>query len=205
MTNDLLNQRLNKILPKIKTHVFLSGKGISNEIPFYIFDYPPENELQVRNYIDTLTRIDLKQELPNRNIVVVNLLKFLLDYIEYRGYSKKLLQIAALPDNAKTLKSLKSIAGAEKLAGYFIETVMDCKPELILISGVGSVYPVIRVHELLSNLHKYTGLTPVILFYPGVYDKTALRLFGKNDFTLDSSTNERNHSNNYYRAFRLID
>ncbi|MDR2117031.1 MAG: DUF1788 domain-containing protein [Planctomycetaceae bacterium] len=205
MINDLLHQRLNKILPKITSSGFLDGKGIGNEIPFYIFDYPPENELQVRNYIDTLTQIELKQKLPDRKVVVVNLLKFLLDYIEYRGYSEKFLQIASLPDNTKTLKSLKSIAGTEKLSGYFVETIIVRQPELILISGVGSVYPVIRVHELLNNLHRFTGLIPLILFYPGVYDKTTLRLFGKAGLTLDSSTNERNYSNKYYRAFRLID
>ncbi|MDR0705752.1 MAG: DUF1788 domain-containing protein [Planctomycetaceae bacterium] len=205
MTNDLLNQRLNKILPKIMSSGFLNGKGIGNEIPFYIFDYPPEHELQVRSYINTLTQIELKQKLPDCNVVVVNLLKFLLDYIEYRGYTEKFLRIASLPDNAKTLKSIKSIAGTGKLAGYFIETIMSRRPELILISGVGSVYPVIRVHELLNNLHRYTGLTPLILFYPGVYDKTALRLFGQTDWVLDSPTKERNYLNKYYRAFRLID
>jgi hypothetical protein len=54
MMSDPLNARLNKILPKVISDEFLSGSGIGNEIAFYIFDYPPEDELRVRDYVRTL-------------------------------------------------------------------------------------------------------------------------------------------------------
>ena len=37
--SDSLNERLNRILPRIISDDFLSGRGIGNEIAFYIFDY----------------------------------------------------------------------------------------------------------------------------------------------------------------------
>ena len=46
-----LTDRLNEILPKIMSDGFLSGSGIGNEIAFYIFDYPPEEELRIRDHI----------------------------------------------------------------------------------------------------------------------------------------------------------
>ena len=49
--SDPLNDRLNKILPRLVSDDFLSGSGIGNEIAFYIFDYPPEDELRVRDHI----------------------------------------------------------------------------------------------------------------------------------------------------------
>ena len=49
-----LDQRLNQILPKITSDDFLRGHGIGNEIAFHIFDYPPEDELQVRDHIEFL-------------------------------------------------------------------------------------------------------------------------------------------------------
>jgi hypothetical protein len=52
--SERLNERLNKILPRVISDEFLSGKGIGNEIAFHIFDYPPEDELRVRDYIRTL-------------------------------------------------------------------------------------------------------------------------------------------------------
>ena len=54
--SDPLNERLNKILPRVISDDFLSGSGIGNEIAFYIFDYPPEDELRVRDYLRTLAR-----------------------------------------------------------------------------------------------------------------------------------------------------
>ena len=49
-----MNERLNKILPRVISDDFLSGSGIGNEIAFYIFDYPPEDELRVRDYLRIL-------------------------------------------------------------------------------------------------------------------------------------------------------
>ncbi|MBU0735342.1 MAG: DUF1788 domain-containing protein, partial [Proteobacteria bacterium] len=64
--------------------------------------------------------------------------------------------------------------------------------ELVLVSGVGSVWPLVRSHNLLNNLQTVMGQTPLVMFYPGRYDGQALRLFGKIK------------SNNYYRAFKLV-
>ena len=36
--SDGLTERLNKILPRVIADDFLSGRGIGNEIAFYIFD-----------------------------------------------------------------------------------------------------------------------------------------------------------------------
>ncbi len=49
--SDSLTERLNEVLPKITSDNFLSGKGLGNEIAFYIFDYPPEEELRIRDHI----------------------------------------------------------------------------------------------------------------------------------------------------------
>jgi hypothetical protein len=43
--NEKLKERLNKILPRIESEEFLEGRGLGNEVSFYIFDYPPEEEL----------------------------------------------------------------------------------------------------------------------------------------------------------------
>ena len=60
--SDPLNERLNKILPRVISDEFLSGSGIGNEIAFYIFDYPPEDELRVRDHIRSLLDHIPKQE-----------------------------------------------------------------------------------------------------------------------------------------------
>ena len=66
------------------------------------------------------------------------------------------------------------------------------KTEFILLHGLGSAWPIIRGHGLLNALHAKVGNVPTVLFYPGEYDGTALKPFG------------RIESNNYYRAFKLV-
>ena len=51
-------ERLNQILPKIVSDDFLSSKGPGNEIGFWIFDYPPEREMEMRDF---LTRLDAEE------------------------------------------------------------------------------------------------------------------------------------------------
>lgn len=211
---DRLTLRLNEILPRITSPTFLSGAGIGNEIPFYIFDYSPEDELRVREHIRFLAE-KIPVEKPDLKFEHVNLLHCLLNYIKKRDYYDKMFlkenQLAErFSDSPKTVvnkivNAIQSIAGAEKLAEYFYHTVLCHEPNLVLVSGIGSVYPVIRTHEFLNNLHKYMKLTPLVFFYPGTYDGTTLQLFGKSSLAFDSSSADRQRKAKYYRAFRLID
>ena len=80
----------------------------------------------------------------------------------------------------------------DKLALVFAKAAQPEQHDLVLVSGVGSVWPLLRSHSLLNNLHPVMGKTPLVMFYPGRYDGQSLRLFGKLK------------SNNYYRAFKLV-
>ena len=46
-----LEERLNQILPRITSRDFLESKGLGNEIGFWIFDYPPDREMDVRGFL----------------------------------------------------------------------------------------------------------------------------------------------------------
>ena len=199
-----LNNRLNQILPRITTEDFLSGSGIGNEIPFYVFDYPAENELDVRQHLKHLETAIPRQS-PNLRFEHTNLFQLLLDYIRARGNYDKWLDMERNKGSHRALKAIRSIATAEKLATYFAENVLVNQPQLVLMSGVGAAYPVVRTHELLNNLHRYTDLMPLVMFYPGVYDGTTLKLFDKASLAYDSSSADRKRKVPYYRAFRLIE
>ena len=49
--SDALSERLNQVLLRITSDEFLAGKGLGNEIAFFIFDYPAEDELRIREHI----------------------------------------------------------------------------------------------------------------------------------------------------------
>ena len=199
-----LNERLNQILSRITADDFLSGSGIGNEIPFYLFDYPAELERDVRQHLTHLETAIPRQH-PNLAFQHTNLFQLMLDYIRARGKFDKWLEMERSKGSEKALKAVRSLATANKLATYFAETVLATQPQLVLLSGVGSAYPVVRTHELLNNLQHHTKQLPLVVFYPGVYDGTTLRLFDKSSISYDSSSTDRKRKVPYYRAFRLIE
>ncbi|HPH61370.1 MAG TPA: DUF1788 domain-containing protein, partial [Candidatus Syntrophosphaera sp.] len=74
----------------------------------------------------------------------------------------------------------------------FADAAQPSQHDLVLVSGVGSVWPLLRSHALLNNLHPVMGNTPLVMFYPGKYDQLTVQLFGIVE------------SRNYYRAFKLV-
>ena len=95
--------------------------------------------------------------------------------------------------NDAVLKALKAPLDSGKVAKALIEAAPPSEHDLIVVTGVGAAYPLLRTHNLLNNLHSVMGSTPLVLFYPGKYDGQTLQLFGMLK------------DNPYYRAFRLVD
>ena len=189
--SDGLNERLNKILPRVIADDFLSGRGIGNEIAFYIFDYPPEQEVRVRDQLRLLLEHIPKQK-PNLRVHHINLFDFVLDYLKGRNLLDRAIQ-KQKKDGDDALKSaLIAPLHETKLASVFAEVVRPEQQDLVLMSGVGTVWPLLRSHVLLNNLHPIMGQTPLVMFYPGRYDGQSLRLFGKLK------------NKNYYRAFKFV-
>lgn len=189
--SDGLNERLNKILPRVIADDFLSGRGIGNEIAFYIFDYPPEHEVRVREHLRILLEHIPKQK-PNLRVYHINLFDFVLDYLKGRNLLERAIQ-KQKKDGDEALKSaLVAPLHETKLASVFAEVVRPEQQDLVLMSGLGTAWPLLRSHVLLNNLHPIMGQTPLVMFYPGRYDGQSLRLFGKLK------------NKNYYRAFKLV-
>lgn len=186
-----LHQRLDKILPRVTSSEFLSGKGIGNEIAFYIFDYAPEDELHVRAHLPILIEHIRKQK-PDLRVQHVNLFDLVIEHLKTRRLLEKALQMQREKGDVALRNALKAPLHESKLSAAFAEAVRPQEQDLVLVSGVGSVWPLLRSHTLLSNLHPVLGNTPLVMFYPGRYDSQSLRLFGKIK------------NANYYRAFKLI-
>ncbi len=78
----------------------------------------------------------------------------------------------------------------------FKNGVSDDGNSIVLITGVGKAFPVVRSHTILNNLQSIFRRNPVVMMYPGRYEikeKMTMRLF------------ERLDDDNYYRAFPLVE
>jgi hypothetical protein len=58
-----LEKRLELLKEKVQEDDFLNARGLGNEIPFWIFDYPPEKELLIRETVDKLKQNLLENKL----------------------------------------------------------------------------------------------------------------------------------------------
>lgn len=192
-----LNTRLNQILPKITSPSFLASQGIGNEIACYIFDYSAQHELEVREHLQVIDK-HLAAQHSQLMVVHLNLLEVVLAYLSRRGLLEKTLKLEESKGSAATLKALSGPVSAEKLCDFIDREYEPAKKDLILISGVGSAWPLVRAHSLLNGLHPVVDHTPLVLFYPGTFDGTTLRLFG------EIATASKPGAKNYYRAFKLI-
>ena len=66
------------------------------------------------------------------------------------------------------------------------------KGDVVVLSGVGKVFPFMRVHSLLEAMQPYFLDVPILVLYPGDFDGHYVRLFNKLK------------KNEYYRAFKVV-
>lgn len=184
-----LDERLNRIVPRLEDPAFLTNSGIGNEIGFYVFDYPAEQELRVREAVELVKKHFAASTKPR--VIEVNLLDLLVAILKDRKAYDKVLANEATWSADELKKKLSPIVKKDAVAQRIADAGGD-GADIILITGVGAAYPLIRMHEVLNNLHDKLDTKPVVIFYPGKYNMQELVLFG----LLDT---------NYYRAFRLID
>ena len=187
-----LEERLNQIISRITSRDFLDSKGLGNEIGFWIFDYPPEREMDVRDFLSGTVLPALDRHVPAVRAATVNLLKLVSELLEERNLLEKAMEMQQAKGDETTLAALRSVLKEDKIAQKIADQFDIANLDLLILTGVGSVYPMLRTHTLLSALHPIMGKTPLLMFFPGKYDGHSLRLF---------NTLAEDH---YYRAFRLI-
>jgi hypothetical protein len=184
-----IEERLDAIHGIIQTEEFMTHKGLGNEIGFYIFDYDPEDEMLVRAHIQAL-KSRLNTPSSNRRVIEFDLYSIFLKILDDERLLTELGPLEEEYGSDYLLEAVRDIASPEVYVQYIESEVEDY--DLVFLTGVGRVWPIVRSHTVLNNLHHVLDKTPVIMFFPGRYDGTELRLFG------------RIKDDNYYRAFSLV-
>lgn len=180
-------QNLDKIIGRMSDEAFLSNKGLSNEVGIHVFCYSPADEIIVQNYFDELKE---RTDLPFR-LIERDLYKIFLEICEDRRILTRIPDMEERKGKDALLLQLQRVATPEA----FVEK-MKYEPhnhgDILLISGVGKVYPFMRSHKILDNIQHVFSDIPVLMLYPGEFNGQDLNLFEK---FLDG---------HYYRAFNLL-
>ncbi|PKG98978.1 DUF1788 domain-containing protein [Paraglaciecola sp. MB-3u-78] len=188
-TNKELRIRLDQIMPKIESPDFLKNQGLGNEIGFYVFDYPAESELEVREHLTFMTD---KMKKRGKTFADINLFEIVIEILDSRKLTERAFKVQKERGDDALFNALKGPLEQNRVAEFIAKKANLENSEFILVHGLGSAWPIIRGHGLLNALHAKVGSVPTVLFYPGEYDGLTLKPFGEID------------SNNYYRAFKLV-
>jgi hypothetical protein len=185
-----IHQRLKALVAELQNPRLLKNQGNGNEIGYYIFDYDAEHEPIVQQFISEL-QPKLAVSQPPLNAIEINLYRVILKILEDRNLLQRAFDLEAKKGNTDLAKTIKPMVRPEKVVEKIQELVQG-NEDLILITGVGASWPIMRSHTILNNLHPVLDRTPVVMFFPGSYDGQELRLF------------DTFKDDNYYRAFPLI-
>lgn len=187
-------QRLDAIEGVIKKENFRQNKGLGNEVGYYVFDYPANEELTVRDHIDYMKNRNSRGT-DGFELVVFDLYDLIIDVLEKEGFLEQCFMFEKNRGFERIIKSVGNLLKVNDSDSLIVKYIQENTPEdsVVFLVGIGKCYPILRSHKVLNNLHQILDHVPVVLFYPGKYDGQELVLFGsiKDD--------------NYYRAFKLVD
>lgn len=182
-----IKERLDKVRSLIQEPEFLEGKGLSNEVNIRIFCYEPENEMIVRHFVNQL---GTDQSL-NCHLKICNLYKIFLSICDDMDITSAIPDMEETDGSAFLLEQLETAISNRE----FIDK-MQYKPhesgDVLMLTGVGEVFPFMRIHTLLEALQPYFSDVPILVMYPGEFDGRHVKLFN------------RLQPNDYYRAFNVI-
>ena len=189
-----LDERFDRAEAIIRKPSFRENKGLGNEVGYYIFDYPAEQELLVRERIAYMKRKN-EQSQDEYRIVEFDLYNIIIDILQQKGYLEKCCEFEQKRGFERITKAVGNMLRITAKDSMIVNYIEENTPEksIVFLTGIGKCYPILRAHTVLNNLHQVIDHVPVVMFYPGKYDGQELVLFSeiKDD--------------NYYRAFRLVE
>ncbi len=180
--------RLEMINDRISEESFLANKGLSNEVGIHVFCYDPQDEIIVRTFFEKLIKGSTDKKY---NLVERDLYRIFMDICDEKRITASIQKMEETKGKEVLKSKLENVATPET----FVEK-LKYEPhnygDILLLTGIGKVYPFMRAHKILDNIQHVFADIPILMLYPGKWDGQTLELFGKFE------------DGNYYRAFNLI-
>lgn len=176
---------------------FLRMEGLSNEVPFFIYPYDPEDALKVAQ-----AKKRIKNKLATEhgiNVRELNLYDLSVGILKNRGVWERVLELEAAQDKDDFRELLQGMLDPQlHLAPTIRSAIEDAGFDILFLTGIGEVFPYIRSHNVLNNLQSVVTDKPMLMFFPGRYEQSetlgsSLVLFG------------RLKDDQYYRAKNILE
>ena len=183
-----ITERLKELRRKVQSGNLQKDQGLGGEVNYHIFDYDPEEEYEVMDFVKKLAQ-------DNEQVCIIDIHEVIRSILEGKNYLEKVYNLEKKKNTQHAATAVMRTLGVENKNGLLMKEIIKRIPaeKIIFLTGIGESYRIVRAHTLLANLQVSVTENPVILFYPGKYDGQSLKLFGKFEAT------------NYYRANRIVE
>lgn len=191
-----LSQTFESRFEILRSERFLERRGLGNELPFFISAYHPTLEVELDAGVSALAT-----RLANDGVSVLslNLYDLTVELLQTRGVWPRLLEREPKISKDQFLQTLLNVTAPKDQLVPLIASKLAATPcRVLLLTGVGLVFPYLRSHCILENLQSVTKQTPTVLFFPGDYSFVD----GKGSYLKLFSTLP---DDRYYRAFNIAD
>ena len=183
-----LQERLDDLRALVCHPDFLAGRGLSNEVNIRFFCYAPHEEPTVTHFLRQLQKDATENFCP----VIHDLYRIFLDAFA----DLCILEEIPAMEEERGRDFLRAQLHAAVGEPAFIERIapenLTRGRDVLILTGVGDVFPFLRVHTLLAALQPHITDIPILVMYPGTFDGYRLRLF------------DRLAPSDYYRAFNIV-
>ena len=195
ITSSNIQASFDHLLTVLSGKRFLQKEGLGNEVPFFICPFEASISVEV---------FRLEKQLVNRleqsgiRVLEINLYDLSIEILKERGIWEQILEIEPSVSKDELKELLQGVLDPESnLVPAIAELLKNNEFEMLFLTGVGEIFPIIRSHHVLNNLQSTAKEKPTLMFFPGTYSHTlatgaSLDLF------------ERLHDDKYYRAFNIF-
>lgn len=182
-----LLERLDNLRNIIQKQDFLDGIGLNNEVNIRIFCYDPEDEMTVRHFTEKL----IADKSLTCRVIERDLYKVFLSACEDLDILEAIPEMEEIDGKEFLLEQLHAAVGEEEFVNKMQYSPHE-RGDVMLLTGVGDVFPFMRIHSLLEAMQPYFSDIPILVLYPGEFTGHYLKLFGQLK------------PNDYYRAFNVL-
>lgn len=171
-------------------------QGLNNEIPFFIFPYKPQEQVEIEKMGKQLIN---KLAESGITVLKVNLYDLAIEIMKKKGIWDIFVSQEEEFSKQELLEDLQgSLSPENNIIPAIEQKVRESQFDILFITGVGEVFPYIRSHTILNNLQSKVKDRPTLMWFPGEYtyndkDGSSLDLFGLL------------HDDRYYRAFNILE
>ncbi|MGY0497651.1 DUF1788 domain-containing protein [Nocardia sp. FBN12] len=176
-----LAQEEKHVYDVLRSDRFLKMEGLSKDVPFFIYPFPPtwtEDVDDVRDRVTTKLHSD-----DGIGVVDINLYDLAVELLTERGVWDRVLQAEPTMDKTEFREMLQGMLDPYDHLAPAIRARLDAVPgsntnttapnrTVVFLTGIGEVFPFIRTHTVLENLQSVVVAHPLLAWFPGTYEFT---------------------------------